>query len=151
MSSTSTKISLFSIDSFTLSNNSLLITRYNHLGIAKGQCQHSSSNVMQRSNSLFSIKPVKSCGLQQVTGCAKTDKGDRSSDEACVTKPLTFKRILDKCFKRFNFLTSDRQIAIDTNKSCWGSQCLSTYQLMVKNKILFLFYICNYFWITHSG
>ena len=129
MSSTSTKISLFSIDSFTLSNNSLFsVDEYNHLGVAKGHRQHSYSDVMQRSKSFFSIEPVSSCGLQQMTGCAKSDKGDTSSDEACVTKPLTFKRISRQVsVKRFNFLTSDRQIAIDTSRSCCGSQCLSKF------------------------
>ena len=94
MSSTSTKISLFPIDSFTLSNNSLFsVDEYNHLGVAKGQRQHSSSDVMQSSNSFFSIELVRFYGFQPVTGCAKSDKGDTSTNEACVTEPLTLKRI----------------------------------------------------------
>ena len=137
MSSTSTKISLFSIDSFTLSNNSLFsVDEYNHLGVAKGQRQHSSSDAMQRSNSFFSIEPVKFCGLEQVIGCAKSDKGDTCSDEACVTKPLIFKRISRQVsVKRFNFLTSNRQIEIDTNKSCCGSLRLSKFGKTIYMKI----------------
>ena len=95
MSSTSTKISLFSIDSFTLSNNSLFsVDEYNnHLGVANDQRQHSSSDVMQSSNSFFSIELVRFYGFQPVTRCAKSDKGDTSTNEACVTEPLTLKRI----------------------------------------------------------
>ena len=57
--------------------------------------------------------------------CAKCDRVDTSSDEACVTKPLIFKRIPRQVsVKR---LTSDRQIALDTNNSCCGSLCLSKF------------------------
>ena len=91
---------------------------------------------MQRSKSFFSIEPVSSCGLQQMTGCAKSDKGDTSSDEACVTKPLIFKRISRQVsVKRFNFLTSNRQIEIDTNKSCCGSLRLSKFGKTIYMKI----------------
>ena len=46
------------------------------------------------------------------------DQVNASSDEACITKPLTFKQVPRQVnVKRLNFLTLNRQIAIDTNKS----------------------------------
>ena len=58
MSSTSSKTYLFSVDPFTLSNNSLFSTEeYNHVNIK--WCQHEESNgdIGQSSNSLFPTEP----------------------------------------------------------------------------------------------
>ena len=120
MSSTSTQFSQFSEDPFTLSNNSSLfsVNEYKYVPRQDGQPQLLTCYIMPSSNSVLWIEPTNSC--------ANMDQVNTSSDEACITKPLIFKQVLRQVgVKRFNFLTSDRQIAIDTNKSCCGSLCVS--------------------------
>ena len=129
MSSTSSRMSLFSVDPFTLSNNSVFsIDEYNHLCVQNGLRQRSNCDVMHSSNTLFSMGPLNLSGFQMSKRCANSDRVDTSSDEACVNQPLTFRRIPQQVsIKRFKFLSSDRQIAFDTNKSCYGNLCLSKF------------------------
>ena len=129
MSSTFSKISLFSVDPFTLSNNSLFsVDEYNYLGVKNKEHQRSNCDVTNRSNSFFSIDPLNSSSSEVRKQCVHNEKVDTSIDEACVKEPINFRKIPRQVSsKQLNFLTSDRQIVLDTNKSCCGSLCLSKF------------------------
>ena len=126
MSSTSSKISLFSVEPFTLSNNSLFSTKeYNYLNVQRCQCQESNNDIGQRSNSLFSTESFKSCGIHKSKGFANSETVDSSTDKDCVNQPLKFRRIpWQVSVKRYNFLCSNRQIVFDTSKPYSGNLCL---------------------------
>ena len=85
MSSTSSKNSLFSIEPFTLSGNSLFSNEeYNHVNIKRSHLE-CTDDVGQSSNSLLSIEPFNLGSLQKnkvVTNNAKVDLSD--VDEDCV-------------------------------------------------------------------
>ena len=67
----------------------------------------------------FLIGPLNSSGIQINKWFRASERVNTSSDEACIYHPLTFRRIpWQISVKRFNFFSSGRQIAFDTNKSC---------------------------------
>ena len=129
MSSTSSRISLFFVDPFTLSNNSLFyVDEYNYLHVKNKEHQSLNCDVTKRSNSMFSIDPLNSSSSELSKQCVDSGKVDTSIDEACVKEPINFRKIPRQVSsKQLNFLTSDRQIVLDTNKSCCGSLCLSKF------------------------
>ena len=57
-------------------------------------------------------------GIQDSKCCASIDKDEITTDDYCVTKPLTFKRVPQQVsVKRFNFLCSDHQIVRDAQRN----------------------------------
>ena len=91
MSSTSSKNSLFSIEPFILSDNSLFSTEeYNHVNMKRCHVE-SNDNVGQSSSSLFSIEPFSLGRLQNNKVGIKNEASNLSNvDKDCVNKPLNF-------------------------------------------------------------
>ena len=132
MSCASSRSSLFSVDPYVLSSNSYFsVDEYKVPSVSKGPGENVSCDVGNNSNSLFSIDPFKrpgQSGIQDSKSCASIDKDETTSGEACVTKPLTFKRVPRQVsVKRYNFLCSDRQIVCDSSKTCCGNLCLNKF------------------------
>ena len=85
---------------YALSNNSLFSNdEYNRPSVFKGPGQTMNYNVGNSSNLLFSIEPLNclgQSGIQMSRRCAKIDRDDTSSDNACINQPLTLEEFLSK-------------------------------------------------------
>ena len=101
------------MDPYALSSNSYVsIDEYRVPSVSKRLGENVNCDIGNNSNSLFSIDPFNVSGqnsIQVRKCCASIDKDETTTDEACVTKPLTFKRVPRQVsVKRFNFLCYDR-------------------------------------------
>ena len=129
MSSTSSKNSLFSVEPFTLSNNSLSsIDEYNHGAIKMSQLEDSNLDISKSETSFFSIDPFISGGIHPREDVPNSERVDSSSDGVCVNQPIHFRRIpWQVSIKRYTSLCLDSQIAFDTSKPCCGNLCFTKF------------------------
>ena len=97
MSSSSSRSSLFSVDPYALSSNSYFsVDEYKVPSVSKGRGENVNCDIGNNPNSLFSIDPFNVSGqngIQVSKCCASIDEDEITTNDACVTKPLTFKRV----------------------------------------------------------
>ena len=129
MSSTSSRVTLFSVESYASSNSSYFsIEEYNVKSQVKRLVNQSNENTNSSSNSLFSIDPYRvapKIGLP----IASDEYNENSIDEVSQSKYFSFKRVSRQVsVRRFNFLCSDRQIICNSSKSCCVNLCLTKFE-----------------------
>ena len=129
ISSNSSENSLFSIRLVILSDNSLFsIKEYSHVNNKRCHIKNNDDQE-QSSTSIFWIEPLNLGESRYI----KVDKMHVESslsnpNDDCVNKPLNFRRVPRQVIvKQYNFLCSNRQIAIDICKVCCGNLCLSNF------------------------
>ena len=91
---------------------------------------HAESNkdACKSHSSFISIDEFHTSFAHQVEDVQANERADSSSDGVCVNKPIVFRRIPRQVsLRRYNFLCSDRQIAMDTSKPCCGNLCLTKF------------------------
>ena len=160
MSSTSSKHSLFSVEPFTWSNNSLFSTEeYNHGPLQMAKREDSNSDIGKSHTSFFSIEPFNSGCIQKSEDVANSERVDSSSNELASINRSIFEEFHGKwalkdiifCVQiiKSHLIQVSHVVGIYAWRNLERQTCgvcdRNICPLMAKNKILAWFHICNLF------